>query len=299
MSLISSSLPVGQVLDLLGVTPKLNPSALVATALNVLGANDAFSLSNPADSSAAALGLYSAQAPPAPSVAGTYNASAMTTAFNPQDVRAFVQFLQSHPEILKQVRKDPTLLTNSKFIEANPAFQDFLNNHPGVQQALQTNLHKFVSAATELLRQEEFQGELSDDAIRNFGQFLQQNPDIAQQLTKDASLATDPKFIAAHPAFGEFLSHHPGVRQLLNVDTRALLQEVHGLQQKPQAGIGALASLLGTFLKHHNSIDEELTRDPSLLNSTSYLKAHPQLRDFLQMHPSLREAAERQPAKLV
>ena len=39
-------------------------------------------------------------------------------------------FMESHPEIAEQVRKNPSLVNNEEFVEDHPALQQFFAQHP-------------------------------------------------------------------------------------------------------------------------------------------------------------------------
>src|SRR4029077_12772652 len=43
------------------------------------------------------------------------------------------KFLDSHPEIEEQLRKDPSLIRNDEFVERHPALQQYLQEHPGIR----------------------------------------------------------------------------------------------------------------------------------------------------------------------
>src|SRR5712664_4588452 len=40
------------------------------------------------------------------------------------------KFLDSHPELEEQLRKDPSLIRNDEFVEKHPALQQYLQEHP-------------------------------------------------------------------------------------------------------------------------------------------------------------------------
>src|SRR5713226_1520182 len=44
----------------------------------------------------------------------------------------FDQFLDAHPEIARDVRRDPALINNNDFVEDHPQLREFLKTHPGV-----------------------------------------------------------------------------------------------------------------------------------------------------------------------
>src|SRR6266852_5828943 len=55
------------------------------------------------------------------------------------------RFMDSHPEIAEQLRKNPSLVNNEEFVENHPALQQFLANHPGVREEYKENPNGFMS----------------------------------------------------------------------------------------------------------------------------------------------------------
>src|SRR5258706_6206431 len=54
------------------------------------------------------------------------------------------RFMDSHPEIAEQLRKDPSLVNNKEFVENHPALQQFLAEHPGVREEYKENPNAFM-----------------------------------------------------------------------------------------------------------------------------------------------------------
>jgi len=48
----------------------------------------------------------------------------------------FDRFLDSHPQLAEQIRKDPTLVNNEEFVENHGDLQQYLQQHPEVEQVL-------------------------------------------------------------------------------------------------------------------------------------------------------------------
>jgi len=49
------------------------------------------------------------------------------------------RFLDGHPEVAEQLRKDPSLINNQEFVEKHPELREFLQNHPGVREEFREN----------------------------------------------------------------------------------------------------------------------------------------------------------------
>src|SRR5271156_1442296 len=136
----------------------------------------------------------------------------------------FDGFLDKHPEIAEQLRKDPSLADNKDFLKNHPALQQFLQQHVGVRDQLEQNPNAFMRqenrydryATREDWRKD--QGEL--DYLNGF---LEKHPEIAEQLRKDPSLADNQNFLKNHPALQQFLQQHVGVRDQLEQNPNAFM----------------------------------------------------------------------------
>jgi hypothetical protein len=62
------------------------------------------------------------------------------------DLAAFDKFMDQHEALEKQVRKDPTLLTNADFLAKNPDLKNFLAAHPNMQQEINEHPRVFMRA---------------------------------------------------------------------------------------------------------------------------------------------------------
>src|SRR5258708_13467765 len=65
------------------------------------------------------------------------------------------RFMDSHPEIAEQLRKNPSLVNNEEFVENHPALQQFLATHPGVREEFKENPNGFMSRTQNFDRRED------------------------------------------------------------------------------------------------------------------------------------------------
>src|SRR5215471_14762731 len=61
-----------------------------------------------------------------------------------QQVAVFDRFLDRHPELAEQLRKNPSLVINQEFVENHPALQQFLRDNPGVGTEINENPRAFM-----------------------------------------------------------------------------------------------------------------------------------------------------------
>jgi phage-related protein len=131
------------------------------------------------------------------------------------------RFLDSHPEVAEQLRKDPSLIDNRQWVENHPALQQYLQSHPEVREEFRENPNAFMQAEMRYDQREDQRGDRGEMA--SFGQFLSGHSTVAEQLSKDPSLANNKEFLASHPEFGEYLKAHPGVTQQLATNPQAVM----------------------------------------------------------------------------
>src|SRR4029077_461705 len=111
------------------------------------------------------------------------------------------RFLDSHPEIAEQLRKNPSLVTNREFVENHPPLEKYLQQHPQVRQEVAETPDSFMRQEQRFDRHEDMHRD-HDPAraeLASFGQFLGSHSAVAQQLSKDPSLAKNEEYRENHP----------------------------------------------------------------------------------------------------
>ena len=209
-----------------------------------------------------------------------------------RELANFDGFLDKHPEVAEQLRKNPALADNQEFLQNHPALQQFLQEHSGVREQLAQDPRIFM-------RHEDHFDRRDDDATRrelaNFDGFLDKHPEIAEQLRKNPALADNKEFLQNHPALQQFLQEHSGVREQLAQDPRIFMRhEDHFDRRDDDATRRELANFDG-FLDKHPEIAEQLSKNPSLAKNEEYLENHPELREYLKNHSGVQEELAENP----
>ena len=145
------------------------------------------------------------------------------------------RFLDSHPEIAEQVRKDPSLLDNKKFVSAHPALQDYLQQHPEIRQEIDENPNAFMREEDRYDHREDRYDhqqagrdrDPNRSELASFHQFLGDHSMIAGQLTKNPELAKNDEYMEGHPELQEYLQAHPGVRVELTQNPQVYMNSAH------------------------------------------------------------------------
>ena len=176
------------------------------------------------------------------------------------ELARFDQFLDNHREISEQLRRNPSLVNDKKFVETHPALQSFLQEHQGIRQELNENPSAFM-------RQEE--------RFDNHGQ--------------PGQGVRDRDFDDRHDAR---VDAHEDARNRNDNDRRD--NDLRQGTRDRDITHGQIASF-DQFLDKHRETAEQLRRDPSLVNNKQFVDSHPALQAFLQQHQGVREEITENP----
>jgi len=233
-----------------------------------------------------------------------------------RDAVNFDRFLDQHREIGEQVRKDPSLLDDRKFVDGHPALETYLHDNPGVRDQLRLDPDAFMRLADrdnrDLSMNDRDAGGQDRDAYRrdgvnrdavDFDRFLDQHREIGEQVRKDPSLLDDRKFVDGHPALETYLESNPGVRDQLRQDPNTFMQladrdnrDLNGRDRDPRQD--RMADF-GGFLGSHSGIQRDLSRDPSVVKDRQYVEHHAELDAYLNAHPDVRNELMANPQDFV
>ena len=218
------------------------------------------------------------------------------------ELARFDQFLDSHPEIAEQLRKDPSLVNNPQFTKSHPALQTYLQDHPGISAELKENPNAFVRREDNFDRREDGRGgDVNRAELARFNEFLESHREIAEQVRKNPKLVDNESFIENHPALLTYLREHPEVREQLKQNPNAFMQQENNFDRREDArDRGNAASpderaRFNRFLDDHREIAEQVRKNPSLINNDDFAKSHPVLQAYLQDHPEIRDEARVNP----
>ena len=216
-----------------------------------------------------------------------------------QELASFNQFLDSHPELAGQLRKDPSLVNNDDFVKQHPSLQAYLQDHPAVREEITENPNAFMRQESRYDRREDDRDRINREELARFDQFLDTHRETAEQLRKDPSLVDNEEFVRNHPALQTYLHDHPELREQLKQDPNAFMhQEERYDRRADDRGRGVKREELARFdqfLDSHRETAEQLRKDPSLVDNPEYVRNHPELQAYLQDHPGIREQIKQDP----
>jgi hypothetical protein len=225
---------------------------------------------------------------------------------NRRQLTSFDKFLDGHPEIAEQVRKDPSLVDNQEFVQQHPDLRQYLQQHPEIRQELSQNPNGFMRQEDRFDRREDRgrDRDVTRAELANMDRFLDSHPEIAEQLRKDPSLVDNKQFVQSHAPLQQFLADNPGVREEYTNNPNAFMRQEDRFDRRqdqsrnPDVTAGELSSF-NEFLEDHNNISKELSKNPSLANNQEYLENHPELTDYLKAHPQVHEELSENPQAFI
>jgi hypothetical protein len=220
-----------------------------------------------------------------------------------RDVAEMDQFLDAHPEIAQQLKKDPSLIDNRQWVANHPALQEYLQNHPQISATFRANPNLFMRDENRYDR-ETSDRNISRRDIVEMDRFMDAHPEIAEQLKKDPSLIDNKQWVANHPALQEYLKTHIDVSAAFRAHPDQFMRDEDRYNQDGDHFGGNRMSAddrnremtgFGQFLGGHSTIAAELSSDPTLATNKEYLANHPELNEYLQAHPTVSQQLSADP----
>lgn len=219
-----------------------------------------------------------------------------------REVAEMDQFLDNHPEISEQLRKDPSLIDNRQWVASHPALQEYMRDHPRMSEAFRTNPNLFMRDEERYDRRDG-DHDITRRDVAEMDRFLDSHPEISEQLRKDPSLIDNKQWVANHPGLKEYLQTHPQVAEAFRSNPNAFMRDEERYDRhddqvstvgRDERSRGELTSF-GQFLGGHSSVAAEISSDPSLANNKEYLASHPELDEYLKAHPAMSQQLAENP----
>ena len=57
---------------------------------------------------------------------------------------ADINYFDSHPEVSRALRKDPSLIDNQQFVDHHPGLHEYLHSHPNVRNKFKSHPNEFI-----------------------------------------------------------------------------------------------------------------------------------------------------------
>lgn len=215
-----------------------------------------------------------------------------------RDIAEMDHYLDEHPEIAEQLRKDPSLIDNRRWVSDHASLQEFLQSHPQISATFRANPNLFMRDEQRYDR-ETSDRNISRRDIVEMDRFMDAHPEIAEQLKKDPSLIDNKQWVANHPALQEYLKTHIDVSAAFRAHPDQFMRDEDRYNRDgDQFGNNRMGADgrndrdheltgFGQFLGEHSRVAADLSNDPTLATNKEYLANHPELNDYLQAHPTV------------
>lgn len=222
---------------------------------------------------------------------------------NRAEVVSLDRFLDEHREIAEQVRKDPSLLDNRRFVQNHPALQAYLQDNPGVRELVRQDPTVILQQDRDATLRDRDGGGPDRDVYHanavNFDRFLNQHREIAEQVRKDPSLCGNRDFVQSHPALQAYLQDNPGVLSQLRQAPNAFMQQDPDSNVHDRDPVHDRMADFGGFLGTHSDIHRDLLKNPSAVKNPEYVQNHAELNAWLSAHPDVRDELMANPQNFV
>jgi hypothetical protein len=156
------------------------------------------------------LALVTAVVPPAS--IGQKLTSTTFAESNRAEMESFDEFLDAHPTVAHDLRRNPSLVGNEDFRLNHPALDEFLKNHPLVEAEIHSHPQAFLARER---RFGQVGPHISRYELNTFDHLLALHQQTADELRNNPRLVDDVKFLARHADLQEFFEDHPRVRENL------------------------------------------------------------------------------------
>jgi hypothetical protein len=121
-----------------------------------------------------------------------------------RDLRNFHEFLEDHPRIAEQLRNNPSLVNDRRWVSRHYDLEAFLRNQPEIREELRENPSRVMRLERNYASRED---------LRRFDRFLNAHPRIAERLRNNPDLINNGQFVENHDALREFLRENPDIRR--------------------------------------------------------------------------------------
>lgn len=220
-----------------------------------------------------------------------------------RNLAAFDRFADSHREIADQLRKNPNLINSRNFVNGYPELRAFLQQHPEMSAEMRQNPNAFMQQENGFDTHADNRDVDRGGRAEQFHRFLDDHPEIGEQIRRDHSLAVNQGFIDSHPELKGFYQANPNVRDRVRQDPDAFMQQEDRFARVDNRGNGDfnrdhLASF-HSFLGGHSDVAQDMSHDPMLVKNPEYVQNHPELNNYLKANPGVRDDLMQNPQNFV
>jgi hypothetical protein len=160
----------------------------------------------------------------APVVSADYGDRRDESRMSTRDQRSFERYLDSNSRVAQQLYQDPELIRDRQFVRDHESLETWLDNHPGAEEALQANPHRYLrndrASRTSDGQQTAY---MSERDLRSFESLLDNNPETAQSLYQNPEFINDRQFTRSNTALDNWLDSHPQAADAIQANPHKFL----------------------------------------------------------------------------
>ena len=167
-------------------------------------------------------------------VGGPARAVAYPNELSRGEVRELDRFLDDHPWVARDLRRDPSLVNDRRYLDDHRSLREFLTDHPSIRRALRDDPWAVLRREHRYDREERRDREITRDDLRRFARFLHDHPAVAHDLRSDPTLVISRRYLATHRSFRDFLADNPEIREELQDNPYAFLRRFERYQRETE-----------------------------------------------------------------
>ena len=132
--------------------------------------------------------------------------------------------------------------------------------------------------------------------LTNFDRWMDDHPQVYQQLRNNPSLINDRNWLGQHPGVQKFLQNHPGVREEIKENPRRFINREERFERNGgDISRAELSRFDRGYLDEHPEVARGLAKNPGLVDDPKFMAQHPGLQNFLRNHPEIKEDLKQHP----
>ena len=124
---------------------------------------------------------------------------------------------------------------------------------------------------------------LTPRQVANFDRFLDLNPGLQHSLSQNPSLIRDQAFLADHPSLDAWLKAHPQAARRIMENPQGV-KSLESSFEMHDINPGEVVSF-DRYLDTHPNVAASLSKNPSLINNSTFLASNPSLVTWMKAHP--------------
>jgi hypothetical protein len=118
--------------------------------------------------------------------------------------------------------------------------------------------------------------------------YLDDHPEVAEQLSHDPGLVDNPRYLATHPGLDQYFKSHPEVREELQHHPDRFMTRERYYENHDGGNRAHPLATTDHYLDAHPEVARQLNQDPALVDDRRFVDSHPGLHEYLQSHPTAR-----------